>query len=198
MKKTTIPFARTILSLMTLSMVCLCLAACGTAADAEDDNPYGSLIADLGDEDAYALLEMAYAHNVLVTSDTTYDAGAERQAAITCDVYYPAGTKPEKLGTLMSDGTAYPLSFSKDGIYAASGHRIEKYAISEKDGALYLEKGVYEIFDADGNARYTCVLGTEERDATAQEFTALAEEYAASQIIHFAYGASDGCLNHIL
>ncbi|MDO4260478.1 MAG: hypothetical protein Q4C82_00235 [Eubacteriales bacterium] len=199
MRKTTIPFAGTIIGLIILSMIGICLTACGAAAvDSGDENLYVSLIADLGDEDAYALLEMEYSCHVFVTSDRIYDAGSESQAAVACDVYYYTGTKPEKLGTVMSEGTAYPVSFSKDGIYAASGHHIEKYAVSEEDGVLYLEKGVYETFDDNGNAHYTCILGTEEQDSTEQEFTEMAEEYAAGQIIHFAYGASDGCLNHIL
>ena len=180
--------------LIMLTFIMLtCLTACGKKAE----NPYGPTVAALGDDDAYAFLVMDYKYNVMVTSDMLYDSGTERQAAVYCDVYYYAGGDVKNLGTIMSSGTAYPISFSKDGIYAASGHSIEKYAVSEKDGMLYLEKGVYVTFDENGSEHYTCVLDGEETESTEQEFTEMTEEYASSQVIHFAYGAAD-CLNEMI
>lgn len=179
-------------TLLALCFLAVCLAACGR----KTENPYGPTVAGLGDDDAYAFLEMDYKNYVMVSSDLLYDAGTEKQAAVYCDVYYYTNDEPKNLGTILSDGTAYPISFSKDGIYAASGHSVEKYAISEKDGALYLKKGVYVTYDENGGEYYTCVLGGEERESTEQEFMELSEEYAASQVIHFAYGAAD-CLNEL-
>lgn len=168
------------------------LTACGHQAE----NPYGTIVAALGDNDAYAFLEMDYKYNVMVTSNMLYDAGTEKQAAISCDVYYYVGGETKSLGSIMSDGTAYPISFSNDGLFAASGHSIEKYAISEKNGILFLEKGVYVTFDENGSENYTCVCNGEESESTEQEFMEMTEEYASSQAIHFAYGAAD-CINHI-
>jgi hypothetical protein len=150
----------------------MCFTACGNE---QKENPYGEIVEKLGDNDAYALLEMNYENNVLVTTDMVYDEGHESQAAVYCTVYYEVNDEAKELGTIMSDGTAYPISFSKDGIYAASGNSVEKYAISEKDGTLYLEKGSYGE----------------------QEYQKLLEEYSTSCIIHFAYGVSDGCYNSI-
>ena len=96
----------------------------------------------------------------------------------------------------MSDGTAYPISFSKDGIFAASGHGIEKYAISEKDNELYLKKAVYIEYDENGNERYTSVTDGKEAESNEEEYEKLTEEYGESQVIHFSYGA-DGCVNEI-
>ena len=175
-----------------LIIIAICLTACGRQVE----NPYGKTVAGLGDNDAYAFLEMDYKYNVMVSSDMIYDAKTEKQASIFCDVYYYTGGEAKHLGSITSDGTAYPISFSKDGIYAASGHRVEKYAVSEKEGLLYLEKGVYVTFDEDGNAYYTCVRNGEETESTEKEFEEMAEEYASSQVIHFAYGAAD-CLNPI-
>ena len=180
------------LIMLTLFIMMVFQTACGRKVE----NPYGSTVAGLGDDDAYAFLVMDYKYNVMVTSDMLYDSGTEKQAAAYCDVYYYTSGEAKNLGTIMSDGTAYPISFSKNGIYAASGHSIEKYTVSEKDGALYLEKGVYVTFDENGNEYYTCVLDGEESESTEQEFMEMAEEYASSQIIHFAYGAAD-CLNEI-
>lgn len=179
---------------LTVCLICsaVCLAACGRKVE----NPYGTAVASLGDNDAYAFLEMDYQYNVMATSDMLYDSGTEKQAAIYCDVYYYTGKEAKNLGSIMSDGTAYPISFSNDGLFAASGHSIEKYAVSEKEGILFLEKGAYIKLDENGNEYYTCVLNGEESESTEQEFLEMTEEYASSQVIHFAYGAAD-CLNHI-
>ncbi|MDE7283777.1 MAG: hypothetical protein K2N85_09370, partial [Lachnospiraceae bacterium] len=168
--------------------------ACGRK---EKENPYGSTVAELGDEYAYAFLDMDYKNYVMVTSDGLYDAGIERQAAIYCTVYYYIKDEAINLGTIMSDGTAYPISFSKDGIFTASGHKIEKYAISEKDGELYLKKGVYVEYDDDGNERYIFVTDGKEAESNEEEYEKMLEEYGESQVIHFSYGA-DGCINEII
>lgn len=174
----------------------LCLASCGKAAK---ENPYGDIVAALDDNTAYAFLDMDYDNYVMVSSDMIYNAGSEgsaASAAASCDIYYCVDNKPQKIGEIMSEGTAYPISFSRDGIYAASGHMVEKYAVSEKEGKLYIEKGIYEEFDEDGNALYRCVSDGSEAESNEEEFLELHDEYSASQIVHFSYGAS-GCVNEI-
>lgn len=160
------------------------------------ENPYGPTIAGLGDDDAYAFLVMEYPYNVLLVSDMLYDTGTEKQAAIVCDVYYFTGGEVKNLGTVSSGGTTYPIQFTQEYIFIASGHSIEQYVISDKDGTLNLKKGIYEIFDENGNASYTCVQNGRETQVTMQDFMELTEEYAHSQTVHFAYGAAD-CLNEI-
>lgn len=176
-----------------LMIISICVTACGYK---EKDNPYGSVVAKLGDEDAYAFLDMDYKNYVMVSSSGVYDAEIERQASIECSVYYYMEDEAVNLGTITSDGTAYPISFSKDGIFAASGHRIEKYAISEKDKELYLKKGVYVAYDENGDEHYTSVADGKETESNEEEYQKLVEEYGESQVIHFSYGA-DGCINEI-
>ncbi len=154
-----------------LILICICVTACGKK---QVENPYGNIIGGLGDAYAYAFLVMDYDYNILVTSDMIYDEGTEKQASICCDVYYYSSGEAKNIGSIESEGTAYPLSFSKSGIFAASGNGIEKYVISEKDGSLYLEK----------------------ETSSTEEYEELLNEYSESQIIHFSYGAS-GCLNEI-
>lgn len=161
-------------------------------AESENDS-YGNIIAGLQDQDAYAFLVLDDAHNVMLTSDLIYDAGTETQAAVSCDVYYAVDGTAKKLGSIMSDGTAYPITFTIDGIFVASGHKIEKYTVS-KDGALSLEKGVYEQFDEAGNAAYISRTGKQERVSDEREYQEMAKEYAQSQIVHFSYGA-EGSVN---
>lgn len=134
-------------------------------------------------------MDMNYKYMVLLTSNLIYDEGSEKQASVYCDIYYPVAGEAKKLGTITSDGTAYPITFSKDAIFVASGHGTEKYAITE-DGILYLEKGVYEQFDEAGNAKYTAVIRGKESELTEQEYQR-EDEYDRSQIVHFSYGAED-------
>lgn len=155
-----------------------------------ENSTYGDIIAGLGENGTYAFLEMDYNYMVLLTSDLIYDEGAEQQAAVYCDVYYYVDDDTKKIGTIMSDGTAYPITFTTDGIFAASGHKIEKYAISE-EGTLYLEKGVYEQFDEAGNVQYISIIGGQERESIEQEYLEMVNEYGRSQIVHFTYGAED-------
>ena len=61
---------------------------------------------------------------------------------------------PEKLGSLESGGTAYPLSSGADGIYVTSGHSIEVYTIDAANGKLGLARSNTEVYDENGNATY--------------------------------------------
>lgn len=154
-----------------------------------ENSIYGEIVAGLGDEEAYAFLRMGYGYDVLLASDLVYDTGTEQQAAASCDVYYPVNGEAKRLGTIQSEGTAYPITFTKDGIFAASGHKIEQYEISE-EGTLYLEKSVYEQFDEAGNATYTSMTGNQENPSTEAEYQELVDAYGSSQIVHFSYGAT--------
>jgi hypothetical protein len=52
-------------------------------------------------------------------------------------------------------------------------------------------------YDENGNEHYICTENGEEAEATEQEYQELLDEYGAGSIIHFAYGASDECVNEI-
>lgn len=192
---------RKIMKLIGIAFLTLCIltivitAACCIWTDSakkyqKNENLYENTITQLGDSDAYAILDMDYNYNVLLTSDLLYDEGTEQQASICCNVYYYVGNEAKMLGTVMSDGTAYPITFTMDGIYAASGHKVEKYTISE-DGILYLQKGIYEQFDEKGNASYNSMINGNESESTEQQYQDMLQEYGESQIIHFTYDKNE-------
>ncbi len=174
----------------------ICFTGCGKKP-VDNTEAYGNIIAGLGDAEAYAFLVMDTDNHVLVTSDSVYDTGTEKQASISCNVYYFFSGKTENLGSIAGGGTAYPLTFSESAIYTASNHSVERYTVSDKDGLLHLECGIYENFDETGNASYTSIKGEEETVSTEAEYVSLINEYAESQMIHFSYGAS-GCMNEIM
>lgn len=102
---------------------------------------------------AYAQMEMG-GTSIFLVSDGSYQDG-DHTYAISCDVYrVGADAAPEKLGSLESGGTAYPLSSGADGIYVTSGHSIEVYTIDAANGKLGLARSNTEVYDENGNATY--------------------------------------------
>lgn len=102
---------------------------------------------------AYAQMEMD-GTSIFLVSDGSYQDG-DHTYAISCDVYrVGADAAPEKLGSLESGGTAYPLSSGADGIYVTSGHSIEVYVIDAASGKLGLARSNTEVYDENGNATY--------------------------------------------
>ena len=102
---------------------------------------------------AYAQMEMD-GTSIFLVSDGSYQDG-DHTYIISCDVYrVGADAVPEKLGSLESGGTAYPLSSGADGIYVISGHSIEVYTIDAANGKLGLDRSNTEVYDENGNATY--------------------------------------------
>lgn len=99
-----------------------------------NNDAYSSIIAELDDNASYAFLEMDYPEDVLVTTEQTYDSGIEESAAVQCNVYYFYNNEVIELGSIESLSTAYPLSFTRDAIWAGDNTAIKKYFI--KDGEL--------------------------------------------------------------
>ena len=87
-------------------------------------------------------------------------------------------------------GTTYPIAYDETGIYAASGHDMQRFEI-EKSGSLRLAEGIYEQFDESGNAAYTMKKGEETDVITEEEYYAAFEKYSNATIVNFSYGASD-------
>ena len=112
------------------------------------------------------------------------------QAALNCDVYYLIDKEVKNIGTIESMGTAYPIAYDETGIYAASGHDMQRFEI-EKSGSLRLAEGIYEQFDESGNAAYTMKKGEETDVITEEEYYAAFEKYSNATIVNFSYGASD-------
>ena len=119
---------------------------------------------------AYAQMEMD-GTSIFLVSDGSYQDG-DHTYAISCDVYrVGADGAPEKLGTLESGGTAYPLAIGADGFYVTSGHSIEVYTIDAVSGKLGLVRSNTEVYDENGNVTYYCL------DSQGQNVESTEEEY---------------------
>ena len=65
-----------------------------------------------------------------------YDDRLGNQAALNCEVYYLVDKEVKNVGRIESMGTAYPISYDETGIYAASGHAMQRFEIEAVDEVL--------------------------------------------------------------
>lgn len=175
---------------VVLAGILICMAfACGKKTD--DIEALGKVIAGLGDDDLFAIVEIGAKHPVLLTSDQTYDDKNGNQASIFCDVYYEGEDgEAKKIGTLESLGTAYPIAYDKSGLYTAGGHEVRRYEV-DKAGFLVMAEGVYEIYDETGTAAYTRETTGGTETITEKEYIAMVEAYGKATVVNFRYGATD-------
>lgn len=180
-----------IVSCLIICVSVFSLFACGTESKSENNAAiYGETISKLEDNELFAIIETNADSPVLLVTSQVYDDGIGNQAALKCDVYYLVDNEVKNIGTVESMGTAYPISYDETGIYAASGHAMNRFEI-EKSGVMKLSEGVYEQFDEGGNAAYIIEKENKSEAITEKEYYAAFEKYSNATIVSFAYGASD-------
>lgn len=138
---------------------------------AENASLYGDTIAELDDQTQFALVDIGLEHPVLFTTEQSYTYDTGVQAALDCHVYYVIDGSVKDLGSVESEGTAYPVSYGQGCIYTAGNHSVSKYVIDET----------------------TYQLICEQKDDTQSEadFNKVMEAYHESVPISFSYGAAE-------
>ena len=158
----------------------LILTACGAK---NTDKIYQDTIAALPKSDYTATVNIGLDQPVLLVTDGVYDDGDGNEAAIYCDVYYPVGNKIEKIGTIESMGTAYPIVAGKDGIYGALDRGVQKYSV---DGdKLVMTQNVYVSYDANGNTFYYSAEAGTAKSASAAQYDSAQDEYGNGVTVDF-------------
>lgn len=176
---------------LTVCVLVLSFSACGKENKSNNNEAmYGETVGNLEDNELFAIIETGTSSPILLVTSQVYDDGLGNQAALNCDVYYATGGEVKYIGTIESFGTAYPISYDKTGIYAASGHEVQRFGINEKDGSLILEEGVYEIIDENGNSTYSRKKGNKTEAITEEEYLSVVEQYGKATVVNFGYGAS--------
>lgn len=162
---------------------------------AENASLYGNTIAGLNDQTQFALVDIGLEHDVLFVTEQsyTYDTGIE--AALYCQVYYSIDGSVKDLGSVESEGTAYPVSYGHGCIYTAGNHSVSKYVIDEMTYQLICEQKDEVSYDADGNVSYIrSYLGMDkEKSSTEKAYNEAMEAYSQAVPVSFSYGA-DGAL----
>ena len=171
-----------IISCFALCVLIFSLCACG---EKNSDNAaiYGKTIAGLEDNELFAIVDTNASSPVLLVTSQVYDDRLGNQAALNCEVYYLVDKEVKNVGRIESMGTTYPISYDETGIYAGSGHAMQRFEI-EESGALKLAESILEQFDESGNATYTMEI-------TEEEYYTTFEKYSDATIVSFSYGASD-------
>lgn len=162
---------------------------------AENELLYGNTIAALDDQTQFALVDIGLEHAVLFTTEQSYTYDTGVQVTLDCHVYYVIDGSVKDLGSVESEGTAYPVSYGQGCIYTAGNHSVSKYMIDEMTYQLICEQKDEVSYDADGNVSYIRSYPgmDKEKSSTEKAYNEAMEAYSQAVPVSFSYGA-DGVL----
>ena len=108
-------------------------------------------------------------------------------------MYYSIDGSVKDLGSVESEGTAYPVSYGQGCIYTAGNHSVSKYVIDETTYQLICEQKDEVSYDAEGTASYIRSYPgmDKEKSSTEKAFNEAMEAYHEAVPISFSYGASE-------
>jgi len=160
---------------------------------AENELLYGNTIAALDDQTQIALVDIGLEHPVLFTTEQSYTYDTVGNKLTDCHVYYVIDGSAKDLGSVESEGTAYPVSYGQGCIYTAGNHSVSKYVIDETTYQLICEQKDEVSYDADGTASYIRSYPgmDKEKSSTEKAFNEAMEAYHEAVPISFSYGASE-------
>ncbi len=109
------------------------------------------------------------------------------QASIFCKASFESAQGNSSI-TIGSAGTAYPIRYDDEGIYAAGGHYVAKYSLNVSDQQVVLSEYATENFDSDGNVSYI-YFNLESGEIHSDEdayLKQLLEQYGNAQVLDFS------------
>ena len=113
---------------------------------------YDSVISNLSADQYYAFAGVAEDYDVLLVTDGVYDYDGTT-AAIDATIYgLDADGKVIEIGSVESDGTAYPLSVYEDYLMFGGNHHMAMVFVD--NGNMVTKKDADEVFDEEGNVTY--------------------------------------------
>lgn len=160
---------------------------------AENASLYGNTIAGLDDQTQFALVDIGLEHDVLFVTEQSYTYDTGVQVTLDCHVYYVIDGSVKDLGSVESEGTAYPVSYGQGCIYTAGNHSVSKYVIDEMTYQLICEQKDEVSYDADGNVSYIRSYPgmDKEKSSTEKAYNEAMEAYSQAVPISFSYGAAE-------
>lgn len=109
------------------------------------------------------------------------------QASIFCKASFESAQGNSSI-TIGSAGTAYPIRYDDEGIYAAGGHFVAKYSLNVSDQQMVLSEYATENFDSNGNVSYI-YFNLESGEIHSEEdayLKQLLEQYGNAQVLDFS------------
>ena len=158
-----------------------------SAETSEQASTYEDLIASLHAGQSYAYAPVCEGENALLVTSYVFDDLEGHQATYEAAVYAEKDGSVEKITTVQSGGTAYPIAVTDDNSLILSmrnsvqkGHvskETGEYAVTEESNIDYsaAEDGVYHNFK-DGNAEVV-------EDSSL--YDELSEKYSSSEVLSF-------------
>lgn len=177
---------------LLLAACALLLAGCGKHEEtngADNEELYGGLIAELGDEEQFSLQDIGEQNDVLLTTDLTYDDGNGHNAAVYGTLYYAFDGEAYAIN-IESDGTAYPICYGDKCVYTASGHSLNIYRFDKKEKQWTVSR-YEEVFDENANSAYQLTKDGKTKDIPEKDYEKAMKEYGESTVVNFGCGASD-------
>lgn len=142
----------------------------------KEEDIYNSVVSSLAKEDSYAYVELqGLEHPVLLVTDGTWEADGKKEAMY-CQVYYVSGGEAKLYGEILTQGTAYPVTYDQDGIYGAGHHYVIRYILDTEADELVEAEYANEIFDEDANVTYS-YFNLEDGEAIVEDDTRLNEMF---------------------
>ncbi len=142
-----------------------------------------------GEKYYYSFIELvSYDYPILLLSNGVYKFINQGEVAMGADIYYPINNEITRFGNIGSDGTAYPISADKSGIFTAGGHNVAKYSLDVKNGKLKLIYKYIMLFDKVGEevrAITIGLIGDENKIVSEKELNKANAEYGNANIIYF-------------
>lgn len=142
-----------------------------------------------GEKYYYSFIELdGYDYPILLLSNGVYKFTNHGEVAMGTDIYYPINNEITRLGNIDSDGTAYPISADKSGIYTAGGHNVAKYSLDVKNGKLKLIYKYIMFFDKVGYEVRAITIGiidNKNKIVSEKKLDKANDEYGNADIIFF-------------
>lgn len=142
-----------------------------------------------GEEYYYSFIQLAgYDYPILLLSNDVYKDKHERKVAMGTEIYYPVNNQITRFGKIGSDGTAYPISADKTGVFTAGGHNVAKYGLDVKNVKLKLIYKYIMFFDVVGEEVRVItvgIIGNENKIVSEKELDNANAEYGNANKIYF-------------
>ena len=122
---------------------------------------------------------------IILGTDGVYDNRDGNMAAIDAAIYCLTGDGLKEIGEVSSGGTAYPLSFDREGIYLEGNHAGNRCVINTKTWELEVAEGVEVVYDSNGNESYYYTLNGEVHDSNMEAFNAFWDKYSDVIVMDF-------------
>lgn len=137
----------------------------------------------------YTLIELdGYDYPILLISNAVYKDNHERRVAMGTDIYYPVSNQITRFGSIGSNGTAYPISADKSGIFTAGGHEVAKYGLDvekRKLKLIYKYIMVFYLVAEEVRAITLGIIGDENKIVSEKELDKANAEYGNANKIYF-------------